>query len=194
MIEIQGLFKQYGKEPVFSNFNLTLSASKVCIQAPNGRGKSTLFRIIAGVEEGFSGQIKFKVKRGDRRDNVALASDGLGFPPFLTAKQVLELTQFNWHCHWPLELIERFNFTAFLEHKVSTLSSGNQKKLQLINAMMRNTPILILDEPSAALDAQGLLSLLDWCREFKGQLVISSHEPSPFIDIGFSLQPLDGEK
>lgn len=193
MISISQLTKYYQKEPLFNKFDLKIFAKKVCIQAPNGRGKSTLFRLVAGLEPNFSGGIEVFGVKENRQKLVALASDGIIFPEFLTAKHVLELTSGTWDAKWPAELIDSFHFTPFLQTRVNKLSSGNYKKLQLINAMMRNTPVLILDEPSAALDSDGLAYLLEWCSKFDGQLVISCHEPEPFVQIGFTLQPLDGE-
>lgn len=193
MIQVTNLTKYYSKAPLFADFNITIDAQKVCITAPNGRGKSTLFRLIAGIEGRFSGQINVLSSTEKLQTYVALASDGIAFPYFMTAKQILQLTCATWQCTWPMELIQDFRFEAFLDTKVDKLSSGNYKKLQLINAMLRKTPVLILDEPSAALDIHAVTYLLKWCQGYTGQLVISSHEPEPFENIGFALQPLDGE-
>lgn len=193
MISVTQLTKYYQKEPLFNQFDLQITANKVCIQAPNGRGKSTLFRLVAGLEPNYSGEIAVFDTKEHRQKLVALASDGIVFPEFLTAKQVLELTSATWGVMWPIDLISSFHFTPFLQTRVNKLSSGNYKKLQLINAMMRNTPLVILDEPSSALDCDGVTYLLEWCSKFDGQLVISCHEPEPFVQIGFALQPLDGE-
>jgi ABC-2 type transport system ATP-binding protein len=193
MIKVANLTKYYSKAPLFADFNISIDAQKVCITAPNGRGKSTLFRLIAGIEGSFSGQITVNSLNDKPQSLVALASDGIVFPSFMTAKQILELTCASWQSVWPQELIDDFRFDAFLDTKVNKLSSGNQKKLQLINAMLRKTPVLILDEPSAALDSHAVTYLLNWCKTYTGQLVISCHEPDPFESIGFVLQPLDGE-
>ncbi|CCQ12314.1 ABC transporter, ATP-binding protein [Pseudoalteromonas luteoviolacea B = ATCC 29581] len=193
MIIIRNLTKSFGRATVFSNFNLTLSEAKVCLQAPNGRGKSTLFAIISGLDPHYAGEVKLNELANNRHNFIALASDSLTFPDFLSAKQVLQLTQAKWLCDWPFELIDVFGFELFLETNVAALSSGNHKKLQLINAMMRKTDTLILDEPSAALDAGSVAALLSWIDSYQGQLIISSHEPDLFLEKGFILQSLDSK-
>ncbi|TMP32920.1 ABC transporter ATP-binding protein [Pseudoalteromonas rubra] len=191
MIEIKHLKKVYLHDPVFSNYCAVLSEQKLCIEAPNGLGKSTLFRIIAGLDDAFHGDVLFDGKQHPvMQQIVALASDSIAFPDFLTARQLLQLTAKSWASPWPELMIRQMEFEAFLDTRYGALSSGNQKKCQLINAMMRNTPYLVLDEPSAALDHASVDVLLSWLIHHPAQVIISCHEPQPFIDIGFVTQPL----
>ena len=191
MIEVVALSKYFGTHCVFNNYHNRFYDNKICIEGRNGLGKTTLFALIAGVDEHYTGEVLFDGKRGVLpQQQVALASDKICFPAFLTAEQVLNMTRASWHCEWPDLLIERLHLTSFLTTRVRDLSSGNQKKLQLINAMMRNTPYLLLDEPSAALDKHGVDTVLQWLEAYQGQVLISNHNPEPFIDIGFTSQPL----
>ncbi|WP_125716134.1 ABC transporter ATP-binding protein [Pseudoalteromonas rubra] len=193
MIEIKHLSKVYLHDPVFSDYSATLAEQKLCIEAPNGQGKSTLFRIIAGLDDAFHGTVLFDGQpQPVAQQVVALASDSIPYPEFLTARQLLQLTVKSWACPWPELMITQLGFEPFLDTRYGALSSGNQKKCQLINAIMRNTPYLVLDEPSAALDHASLDVLLGWLKHHPAQVIISCHEPQAFIDIGFVTQPLFG--
>ncbi|RZM81647.1 ABC transporter ATP-binding protein [Pseudoalteromonas rubra] len=193
MIEIKHLSKVYLHDPVFSDYSATLAEQKLCIEAPNGQGKSTLFRIIAGLDDAFHGTVLFDGQPHPvAQQVVALASDSIPYPEFLTARQLLQLTVRSWACPWPELMITQLGFEPFLDTRYGALSSGNQKKYQLINAIMRDTPYLVLDEPSAALDHASLDVLLGWLKHHPAQVIISCHEPQAFIDIGFVTQPLFG--
>ncbi|AOT09466.1 ABC transporter ATP-binding protein [Pseudoalteromonas luteoviolacea] len=191
MIKIENLTKVYVHKPIFEHFHIEFSAQKVCLEAPNGLGKSTLFSIIAGIDRAYNGAVYYDGERlKTPQYKVALASDNIEFPAFLTAKQLLTMTQQSWQCPFPEQLSELLGFTPFLDTTFSALSSGNQKKLQLINALMRQTPYVILDEPSAALDHQSTVHLIEFLKGYQGQILISCHEPRPFFEMGFVPQPL----
>ncbi|KZN65329.1 ATP-binding cassette domain-containing protein [Pseudoalteromonas luteoviolacea] len=191
MISIQNLTKVFLIEPVFDNYSAEFGAQRVCIEAANGLGKSTLFTLIAGIDRAYHGKILLDGKmHKEPQKVVALASDAISFPDFLTAQQVLGMTMKSWRCSMPDELISILQFSSFLNTRICALSSGNLKKLQLINAIMRNTPYLILDEPSAALDTDSVDNLVEYLDTTSNQILISSHDPDIFMRIGFERQSL----
>ncbi|MBQ4831640.1 ATP-binding cassette domain-containing protein [Pseudoalteromonas sp. MMG010] len=196
MIEVIGLNKQFSNNVVFKNYNKVISDRKVCIEAPNGHGKTTLLMILAGLDKPQSGSFLFSGSAlTEPTKSVAIASDRIALPDFLTSKQIIELSINTIGCEWPQALITGFNFNAFLNTRFDALSSGNQKKCQLIIALMRGAPYLFLDEPSAAMDQNSieyLLNLLDVYLIDKpnGQIIITCHEPEVFIEHGFKCEPL----
>ncbi|MCF2860414.1 ATP-binding cassette domain-containing protein [Pseudoalteromonas sp. SMS1] len=191
MISIQNLTKIFLLDPVFDNYSAVFQAPRICVEAANGLGKSTLFTLIAGLDRAYHGKILLNGEQHSEPQRVvALASDAIEFPGFLTARQVLRMTMKSWGCSMPHELISVLQFSAFLDTRISALSSGNLKKLQLINAIMRNTPYLILDEPSAALDARSVERLVEYLNTTNNQILMSCHDPEVFFKIGFERQPL----
>jgi ABC-2 type transport system ATP-binding protein len=86
--------------------------------------------MLAGLEKPQSGQFLFS---GDTLNEphkyVAIASDRIALPNFLTARQIINLSVSTLGCNWPTELITGFNFNEFLNVRVDTLSSGNQKSV-----------------------------------------------------------------
>jgi len=196
MIEVIGLHKQFAENVLYSGYSVEFCAPKICIEAPNGQGKTTLLMMLAELETRQSGQILFSKKAlTEPHKQVAIASDCIALPDFLTAKQIINLSVNTLGCDWPTTIIDGFNFNEFLNTRFDALSSGNQKKCQLILALMRDAPYLLLDEPSAALDQASIQYLLVLLDEYlidkpNGQIVITCHEPAPFIERGFECIPL----
>ena len=196
MIQIKGLHKKFGHTILYENYNRQFLAPKICIEAPNGQGKTTLLMMLAGLETYESGELLFSGNPlTEPHKQVAIASDSIALPDFLTAKQIINLSSNTFGCCWPTAIVDGFNLNEFLNTRFDALSSGNQKKCQLILALMRDAPYLLLDEPSAALDQASieyLLILLDKYLIDKpsGQIIITCHEPAPFIKHSFECMPL----
>lgn len=199
MLACKGVSKRYatnGDVPpngVLNNFSCDFSHNKVCIVGENGSGKSTLLLIIAGLLAPDAGSIVWQGKNHHaelRKQISALASDSIVMPGFLSAMQVLKLVQDTWQINFPTTLIEQFNFTPFLHTNVESLSTGNLKKLQLISALMRQTEILLLDEPNIALDQQSVDVLWQIIESYEGRLIVASNEPQLFARRHFTLQAL----
>lgn len=193
LFQVNGVTKLYFDKVVFSNYIAQFDAERLLITGQNGLGKSTLFALLAGLEPFQSGEIMLAGKMmptSKLQRKVALASDKIVFPAFLTAKQVLALTAQYQQCSDVAPLIEKFGFSNFVETKVGNLSSGNLKKLQLINALIRKVDVLLLDEPTAALEHKSHPILMEFIKQFTGQVIVTSHEPDPFINANFTLQAL----
>ncbi|WP_338367162.1 ATP-binding cassette domain-containing protein [uncultured Pseudoalteromonas sp.] len=196
MIEVIGLHKQFAENILYNGYNVRFCAPKICIEAPNGHGKTTLLMMLAGLETYESGELLFSGNTlTEPHKQVAIASDCIALPDFLTAKQIINLSSNTFGCRWPTAIVDGFHFNEFLNTRLDALSSGNQKKCQLILALMRDAPYLLLDEPTAALDQASiayLLTLLDRYLIDKpsGQIIITCHEPAPLIKHGFECMPL----
>ncbi|KPZ57997.1 MULTISPECIES: ATP-binding cassette domain-containing protein [Pseudoalteromonas] len=196
MIQIKGLHKQFGHSILYENYNREFLAPKLCIEAPNGQGKTTLLMMLAGLETYESGELLFSGNTlTEPHKQVAIASDCIALPDFLTAKQVINLSSNTFGCRWPTAIVDGFHFNEFLNTRFDALSSGNQKKCQLILALMRDAPYLLLDEPSAALDQASIAYLLTLLDEYlvhkpQGQIIITCHEPAAFVKHGFECMPL----
>ena len=196
MIEIKDLNKRFASAQVFKNYNKQFNGKKTCLQAANGKGKTTLLMIIAGLESSQSGYVLFNSETIESVQNyVSIASDRIALPDFLTARQVIELSCKALKKEMPEQLITGFRLDEHLNTRFRALSSGNQKKCQLIIAFLKQAPFLLLDEPSAALDQESirfLLTLLDDYLNDKpnGQIIITSHEPEVFLQHGFECSSL----
>lgn len=149
--------------------SLTLeSGEAVTIQGPNGSGKSTLLKIIAGLLRPTQGTITITTGNEawkeslERRRLIGYASPDLAFYPELTGHENLRFFQsvrgqegkaVDAAC---TEALKRVGLGTRGDDPVAAYSSGMRQRLRLAFAMLADAPVLLLDEPSLALDTQGV--------------------------------------
>lgn len=179
-----------GKQ-VFTNYHACWSNRRTCLSAPNGAGKSTLLCAIAGLLPLHGGQIVWHERPIQMADpSIALSSDSIQLPAFLTAAELLQLQQRMWQLPEPTQLIDDFAFTHHLATRVEALSAGNLKKLSLLLAFMRQPELLLLDEPTIALDEAAQQALWRYIDTYPGTIIAASHEAAVFRAHQFELVPL----
>ncbi|BCS87628.1 ABC transporter ATP-binding protein [Pseudodesulfovibrio sediminis] len=192
IIEMKGVHKRFGKRPVISGFNLTVKQGEVMgLLGPSGIGKSTVLRMIAGLERPDSGSIR-----------VGTAHIGYVFQearllPWDTALNnvvlpLRALGQTRWEAtdrarHF-LKQMELSEFEKVYPHQ---LSGGMRQRIALARAFAISPDILLLDEPFTGLD-RGLKetmkqllesALLDSNTDVNGTAVIHvTHDPSELLD------------
>lgn len=190
MLNIETLSLQRGELTIFNGYSLTITGSRHCVVGINGSGKSSLLAAIAGLLP-YKGQIYWQGKQLNMpREQVALASDSIIFPEFLTALDLITLQHKMWHTMAAESLIAHFNFAAQLHKTVANLSTGNHKKLQLILAFMRQPALLLLDEPNIALDNSACTALFELIKTYQGSILVASNEPERFAEAQFNIIPL----
>ena len=160
MIEIRGLSKSYGRRPVLENVSLKIAAGEMTLLlGANGAGKSTLLRCLLGVED-FDGTIRVagldpSVAGRDVRARVGYMPQHGGLHSELTVEETIRLFA-------DIRRVSRERGAALTqeaglsEHagsRVGDLSGGMRQRLGFALALLSDPSILVLDEPSASLDA-----------------------------------------
>lgn len=188
MIEINNLSTSYGKRKILDGLNLYAERGEcVGIVGPNGCGKSTLLSTMAGVLRPKTGSILYYGK--DALANQKVFAKMAGYVP-QENPLLPELSVYdNLRLWYPdkkeleKELQEGFlqilGIPEFVKMQVSKLSGGMKKRVSIGIAMAGMPPILILDEPSAALDLvckEDIKRYLQIYLERKGTVVITTHE------------------
>ncbi len=188
-LEVKGLCKAYGKHRVLRDVQLAAeSGCCIGILGANGSGKSTLLSILAGVLKADGGSITLDGRdvMGDRAFRGAMVGfvpQGTPLIPELTARDNLLL----WYSPRELKeelqggVLEMLGVGEFLSKRVSSLSGGMKKRLSIGCAIHKRPPVLLLDEPTAALDLackQEIASYLDAYRRSGGILLLTTHEES----------------
>lgn len=178
LIEIYDGSKAYGDKVLFKNFSFMLQRGDIVgIVGDNGAGKSTLFKIITGQESLDSGEIVLGTTL-----NIGYFSQHMEkLNPEMTAidyiKDKQELIETIDGVVTASEMLDRFNFDSNLKYtKVKMLSGGERRRLQLVGVLMTNPNLLILDEPTNDLDINTLEALEDYLLDFKGPVLVVSHD------------------
>lgn len=178
LIEIYDGSKAYGDKVLFKNFSFMLQRGDIVgIVGDNGAGKSTLFKIITGHETLDSGEIVLGTTL-----NIGYFSQHMEeLNPEMTAidyiKDKQELVETIDGVVTASEMLDRFNFDSNLKYtKVKMLSGGERRRLQLVGVLMTNPNLLILDEPTNDLDINTLEALEDYLLDFKGPVLVVSHD------------------
>ncbi|MDH5371579.1 MAG: ABC transporter ATP-binding protein, partial [Acidimicrobiia bacterium] len=144
---------------------------------PNGAGKTTLLGVLAGLRHPTSGSVDI----GAPRTRLAVLPDTPQFEPWLTAREVVDLSRNLSAPDVPVERVEEVLVEAGLRDvidvRVGGFSRGMSQRLGLAATVIGEPQILLLDEPSAALDPAGRREVLDVVTRLRGQstVMFSSH-------------------
>ena len=184
MLEVKSISKKYGKNQILNKVSFTLSPGEcVCIVGRNGCGKTTLMQILSGAMKADAGSVRFFGK--DPKKNRGLYSKFCGYVP-QESPLLPELSVIDNLKLWEVDkcpnydyILETFELKDILKKRVSTLSGGMKRRLGIACAIAKWPPILLLDEPTTALDLYYKESIEDWLSEYKklnGIILMSTHE------------------
>jgi len=167
MITIKNLSKNILGEPLFEGASFTIQKNdKIGVVGPNGSGKSTLIKIILGEVEADGGNVNIENER------IGYLSQELPFHDGDTVESIL-----NINLDKKKAILEKVGLSHVLENSlVKQLSGGQKTRLALAKIMLQGSTLLILDEPTNHLDLQGLEWLEDFIRDFRGGVLIVSHD------------------
>ena len=164
MITIENICKQYGDQRVLVDFSLTLQdGEKIAIMGESGRGKTTLLRIIAGLETVDSGVIG-----GFSKEDIAYVFqeprlfDSLSVIKNLTIVSKKSRRDAEKHAE---ELLRSVGLEKAAFKYPNELSGGMKQRLALARAFMVDRPILLLDEPFSALDKDTREAMIAFVKE-----------------------------
>ena len=186
-IDIQAISKRYGKTPVLKDITLSAdSGNCIGLLGSNGTGKSTLLSILAGIQAGDSGSFlcdgRYLLQQPKLRSKlVGYVPQGTPLFEELTAWDNLTLWYDTKTLKKELEsgLLAMLGISNFIKTPVSKMSGGMKKRLSIGCAIANHPPILLLDEPMAALDLvckQMILNYLAKHKEAGGLILLATHD------------------
>lgn len=164
MIQIKNLAKNYGNKKVLKNVNMELQKGSInALIGLNGAGKSTLFEIICGVIKSNGGFVLLDGLDISNSSNIKKIKNMLGYMPQtyrlfpdLTVKENLKYLSIAYNIKNKeeriLEVLKRTNLLDKQNFLAESLSGGYKQLLSLAGAIINYPNILILDEPSVAMD------------------------------------------
>ena len=175
LLSAEHLSINFGSRQLLQDVNFYLNnGDKVGIIGINGTGKSTFLKVLAGSLEPDAGritrnpnvQISYLPQNPVMDDNATVLEQVfLHFPA-----EFRELNEYE-----AKSMLTRLGFTDF-DQKVGTLSGGQRKRVALVAALVHPADILVLDEPTNHLDSEMVAWLEDWLRQFRGGLVMVTHD------------------
>ena len=172
-IKLQNINKAFGSNEVLKDLNLEFSGSGItAILGPNGSGKTTLIKSILGMVIIDSGEIDFNgidiQRQHAYRNSIDYLPQIARFPENLKVSELFDLIQdIRSKPSRSKELIDLFEIGNTLNQKLKTLSGGTRQKVNIIQSMMFDSPVLILDEPTSGLDPLSLIRLKELIFEEK---------------------------
>ena len=178
VIEAQGISKSFGEKVLYKNLTFTLPpAGIIGVIGPNGMGKTTLFRLIMGLETPDSGS--FSV--GETVKLAYVDQQHKDIDPTKSVYEVVsqgnELMRMGGREINARAYLSRFNFAgADQEKKCGVLSGGERNRLQLALALKQEGNVLLLDEPTNDIDVNTLRALEEGLEAFAGCAVVISHD------------------
>lgn len=153
-------------ENLFTNLSFSISSGKIGLVGPNGIGKSTLARILAGSCEATSGDLRIQGK-------VVYFPQERARPQ----KSVAEFLAPFWESPMVASSIwQSLILDLPLEQPLGTLSGGEWTRVRLLETLAQEASLLILDEPSNNLDRQGKMMILKFVQSYAGSMLLISHD------------------
>ena len=196
MILVKDLSIERSNKIIFENINLSISSGKIILlKGKNGSGKTTLLKAIVNIIEPSSGLIYWKGKpiRNNLYDyfnNITFIGDKTSSLSKLTVKENINIWKrifvSNVDKYQIENILKTLKLNTYLNQKVSSLSFGESKKLELVRLIIENKKIWILDEPLSNLDEETIDIIRQTFQDHrskKGSIIFSSHQNS---EIGIS--------
>ncbi len=186
-LETQRLSVGYTTSKVlFNDINLSLQAGElVCFMGPNGIGKSTLIRTLAGLQEPLSG----KIIRGDEKKVAVVLTDKIA-ASHMTVRELITYGRYP-YVNWNITLteadlliidqsIDTVHIRHLLDKKLYELSDGQMQMVMVARALTQETPVILMDEPTAHLDLNNRVEIMNLLRQLTRNsgkaILVATHE------------------
>ncbi len=199
VLEITNLSFAYDKEYVLENINLSVDNQDFLVLiGPNGGGKSTLVKLILGLNPIQKGSIKIFDKPSGRK-NLSL----IGYVPQNTnintnfPIKAIEVVMMGHTSHQralfgykkeevahAMYLLKQVGMEEFAQKKIGSLSGGQRQRVMIARALCANPKVLLLDEPTSSIDADGQKQIYELLRELNKKItvIVVSHDLSVVLE------------
>jgi ATPase subunit of ABC transporter with duplicated ATPase domains len=178
-------------QPLFTDLDLTFGPGRTGLIGRNGTGKSTLLQIIAGELQPAGGSVSRSgtlgmLRQAVQADEVETVADALGVRAPLEALDRLERgtgtledsTEADWSLPSRIESALKACGLPALDpdRSIATLSGGQRTRLSLAGLVLAEPDIILLDEPTNNLDADGRAAVIDLLHRWRGAAIVVSHD------------------
>ena len=194
-VELHHISKRYGEKNLVEDFDyIVLRNQRLAFVGPNGCGKSTILKMIAGLVEPDSGQIEVgeTVKIGYFAQEVPDMNTNQRVIDYI--KDIAEYVPTRDGRITASQMLERFLFTPDMQYApIGKLSGGEKRRLHLLGVLAENANVLLFDEAGNNLDIPTLTILEDYLNSFSGIVITVSHDRYFLDNIVDRIFELDGK-
>ena len=184
ILTVSNLTVARGGVAILAGINFVMvSGTALVVRGPNGSGKTSLLRTIAGLQPQMSGQIT------GAEDRIAYAAHSDGLKAAMSVAENLEFWSSVFGGPSIQPALNAFNLNSLASRRAGHLSAGQKRRLGLARLMVTERPLWVLDEPTVSLDAISVsifISALESHLANGGMALISTH-----IDLGLDAEVLD---
>lgn len=182
MIEIKNLSLKYGGREVLKDLNLNIDTGKIIgLVGENGTGKSTLMRVLTGLEKNYKGEVLIDGNRpgGETNALISYQPDHLPFDDYMTVidiGNIYERFYDDFAAENYYKMIDSFSIKRNL--KIKECSKGMKDKVQIAATLARKAQVYLLDEPMTGIDPKARYEMLNTIIENfspESTLLISTH-------------------
>ena len=216
ILEMKNITKEFPGVKALNNVSFQVKEGEIhCLVGENGAGKSTLMKVLSGVYPygSYDGDILFRGEvqkysgiADSEKAGIAIIYQELALVPEMTVyeniflgHEIRKTFRVDWNetIKQAAEMLKKVRLNVNPEAKVLELGVGKQQLIEIAKALSKNVKLLILDEPTSALNEDDSENLLNLLRELKGQgvtCVLISHKLKEVIEIADSVTVLrDGK-
>lgn len=182
--------KQYGEHIVFSDFSYEIAeGTKLCVMGRSGRGKTTLLRMLLGLEkpdQGYIEGLEAKQIRAVFQENRLLQEFSVRENLRCVCRNKQQTAQIS-------NLLEKLGLIDWEEQPVSVLSGGMQRRLAIGRALLVDSDVLLLDEPFSGLDAQTKQQMIQLILTYAKEkiLIVTTHTAEDVSLLGAKVLQID---
>lgn len=190
MIEVTHLSKSYGKHQILKDISFQAECGEcVVIVGRNGCGKSTLLQILAGIMKPDTGKISYFGNDAGKSQRVFMKYCGYvpqDNPLFdeLTVRDNLKFWSAGEKADMA-DVIQQFKLQKILDIPVSKLSGGMKRRVSIASALLKKPPIVLLDEPTTALDIYYKGEIASWIKNYcrgNGCVIMTTHDEQEILN------------
>mgnify|MGYP003575951508 CR=1 FL=1 len=190
-IVLEEIGRRFNREWIFKDISYTFrSGESYAILGINGSGKSTLLQLIAGALTPSTGQISYVLdqKHIPAEQFFSFLSLATPYMELIEDYTLEEMLSFHFAFKNPVqqlsskEMITLLNMEKSKDKQLKYFSSGMKQRVKLVLAVMSDTPILLLDEPTANLDKEGAEWYHQLIRDYTSQrlIIVCSNQPEEY--------------
>ncbi|WP_105956849.1 ATP-binding cassette domain-containing protein [Apilactobacillus quenuiae] len=196
-LTLNNIYKKYKEKVIFEDLNYKFTSGKIyALKGPSGSGKSTILNIIARFDNKYNGKIMYNNKNIKNIKQSKYFANIMGYLFQNYALLDNDTVSDNLSIAFPLKkkknhndimvnALEKVNLDKnFLKRKIYELSGGEQQRVAIARMIIKNPNILLIDEPTAALDINNskdiLKNIIYPMKKLNKIIIIATHDPIVF--------------